>query len=57
MQGYFLVHVYSDELVEYKSGSKQYINCVGDTQAANTESDLWDSFKQFQTGDWINGEI
>lgn len=47
----------SNELVQYKSGSFQYINCVGDTQAAFTEDDIWDSFKQFQTGEWINGKL
>jgi hypothetical protein len=47
----------SDELVKYNSGSKQYINCVGDTQAANTEDDLWDSFRYFETGDWVNGKL
>lgn len=46
----------SDENIEYKSGIKKYINCVGDTQPANTEQDLWDSFKQFENIEWVNGK-
>lgn len=46
----------SDEALEYKSGIKKYINCVGDTQPANTEDDLWDSFKYFENATWIDGK-
>lgn len=38
----------SDEKVVSSKGSYQYINCLGDTQWVTDESQLWNSFTEFQ---------
>ena len=38
----------SDEKVLSSKGSYQYINCLGDTQWVTDESQLWNSFTEFQ---------
>jgi hypothetical protein len=38
----------TDEIIVSKNDSYLFINCLGDTQWAKTESQLWDSFKYFE---------
>lgn len=37
-----------NEEVLYRTGSYQYVNCLGQTQIAQSESQLWDSFLHFE---------